>query len=91
MIMDKIIILSCSISQNQAGPELTVILPSQPPQCWHYRHGATMPGTDHSYSLQKMGQKSLLTEECSKHKQKTDSEVLGWVSEICSWERKLSR
>lgn len=41
-----------------------------------------LPGTDHFYSLWKMGQKSLLTEECSKHKQQTDSEVLGWVSEI---------
>lgn len=45
-----------------------------------------MPGPDHSYSLQRMGEKSFLTEECGKHKQKADSEVLGWGSEIWSWE-----
>lgn len=51
--MDKIIILSCSIFQSQTGPELTATLLSQLPKCWNYRLGATMPGTDHSYSLWK--------------------------------------
>lgn len=27
-----------------------------------------------------------LTEECSNHKKLPDSEILGWISEVCAWD-----